>query len=265
MLGAIIGDIAGSRFEKNNIKSKDIKLFDKACHFTDDSVMTLAVGKAILECKGDYKKLPSLATFYMQKLGREYPNVGYGAKFYNWLKSARPQPYNSYGNGAGMRVSDCGVFATSLDEAKMLSRLVTEVSHNHEEGLKGAEAIAVAIYLAKNGKKIPQIRKYLSKNYYPLDFCLDDIREEYKFDVSCQGSVPYAIEAFLESNSFEDAIKNAISIGGDSDTIACMTGGIAEVYYGIPDNIRQQAITYLDDNLSKLLHEIENGIKIVKK
>ena len=265
MLGAIIGDIAGSRFEKNNVKSKDFKLFDKGCHFTDDTVMTLAIGKALLECKGDYKKLSSLAIFYMQKFGREYPNAGYGFKFYSWLRAKEPKPYNSYGNGAGMRVSDCGAFATSLDEAKLLSKLVTEVSHNHIEGLKGAEAITVAIYLAKNGKKIPEIREYISKNYYLLDFTLDEIRKDYKLDLSCQGSVPYAIETFLESNSFEDAIKNAISIGGDSDTIAAMAGGIAEAYYGIPNSIREQVVDYLDANLREILNEIENGLKIIKK
>ena len=172
--------------------------------------------------------------------------------------SDNPQPYNSFGNGSAMRVSACGYVANSIEEAIFLSKIVTEVTHNHAEGLKGAEAVAVAIYLAKEGKNILEIRDYINKHYYPMNFKLDDIRDDYKFSEICQESVPPAIEAFLESNSFEDAIRNAISIGGDSDTIAAITGSIAEAYYGIPTDIRKHALTFLDEKLLGLLIEFEN-------
>ena len=257
MLGAIIGDIVGSRFEWNNHKSKVFSLFTDLCQPTDDSVLTLAVAKAILSCNGDYSDLGDKAVGYMQKIGQGYPYAGYGGFFLTWLYSDNPEPYNSFGNGAAMRVSACGFAAASLEDAIMLSRKVTEVTHNHPEGLKGAEATAVAIYLARTGKKISEIRDYINKNYYTLNFTLDSIRETYQFNETCQDTVPQAIEAFLESKSFEDAIRNAISIGGDSDTLAAITGGIAEAYYGIPAKIRKRALEFLDDNLISILDEFE--------
>lgn len=270
MLGAIIGDIVGSRFEWNNIKTKEFELLNHKCFFTDDSVMSLAVAAAILNSKNDYSDLSKKTIEYMQSIGRNYPNCGYGGRFYNWMFSNNPQPYNSFGNGSAMRVSACGYVANSINEAISLSKMVTEVTHNHPEGLKGAEATAVAIYLAKEGKNILEIRDHINKHYYPMDFKLDDIRNEYKFSEICQNSVPQAIEAFLESNSFEDAIRNAISIGGDSDTIATITGSIAEAYYGIPADIRKHALTFLDERLLGLLVQFENKYpskieKITKK
>ncbi|MBO5934230.1 MAG: ADP-ribosylglycohydrolase family protein [Clostridia bacterium] len=257
MLGAIIGDIVGSRFEWHNIKTKDFDLFTPGCHPTDDSIMSLAVAKAILVSK-NISNLSENAVFYMQLLGNKYPYAGYGGKFAYWLTDRNPKPYNSWGNGAAMRVSACGFAATSLDEAKSLSKLVTEVTHNHPEGIKGAEATAVAIYMAKSGNSLPEIQDYINNNYYKIDFKLDEIRDEYTFDVSCQGSVPQALEAFFESTSFEDAIRNAISIGGDSDTIAAITGGIAEAYYGIPAELRSRAITFLDETELAILNEFES-------
>ncbi len=257
MLGAIIGDIAGSRFEWDNIKSKDFELFTDRCRTTDDSIMSLAVANAILECNGNYDILSSKTVRYMQELGQLYPNAGYGGHFFHWLYDANPQPYNSWGNGSAMRVSAAGFAAKSLEEAIELSRKVTEVTHNHPEGIKGAEATAVAVYLAKTGKTIDDIRAYINANYYTIDFTLDDIRADYEFDVSCQGSVPQALEAFFESTDFEDAIRNAISIGGDSDTIAAIAGGIAEAYYGIPKDIRDNAMIYLDERLAKILIDFE--------
>ena len=257
MLGAIIGDIAGSRFEWRNIKSKGFSLFDRSCRPTDDSVMSLAVAKAILECGGNYDALSGKAVHCMQKLGQEYPNAGYGGRFYQWLYEKNPQPYNSWGNGSAMRVSAAGFAADSLEEAIELSRKVTEVTHNHPEGIKGAEATAAAIYLAKAGKTIDEIREHINSNYYKIDFTLDEIREDYEFDVSCQGSVPQALEAFFESTDFEDAIRNAISIGGDSDTIAAIAGGIAEAYYGIPKEIRSRATAFLPPELKNILNEFE--------
>ena len=259
MLGAIIGDIAGSRFEWNNIKSKDFELLShiKGCRPTDDSIMSLAIAQAILDCKGDYDRLSQRAVLRMQEFGRQYPRAGYGGHFRSWIYSHNPQPYRSWGNGSAMRVSACGFAASSLDEAKALSKAVTEVTHNHSEGLKGAEATAVAIYLAREGKSIIEIRDYIDEHYYKIKFKLDNIRASYSFDVSCQGSVPQALEAFFESTDFEDAIRNAISIGGDSDTIAAITGGIAEAYYGIPSDIRKHALTFLDKTQLDILNTFE--------
>lgn len=258
MLGAIIGDIVGSRFEFNNIKTKEFDLMNHNCFFTDDTVMSLAIAKAILESNDDYTNLSQTAVKYMQRIGQKYRNCGYGNKFYYWVFSPNPKPYGSYGNGAAMRVSACGLVANSIEEAIELSRKVTEITHNHPEGIKGAEATAVAIYLAKTGSNILEIRDYINEHYYPMNFKLDDIRDSYKFNETCQETVPQAIEAFLESNSFEDAIRNAISIGGDSDTLAAITGSIAEAYYGIPSDIRNLAITFLDERLLKILVDFEN-------
>lgn len=259
MLGAIIGDIVGSRFEWNNFKSKDFIFFTENSHMTDDSIMTIAIAKAILSSKPDRSDLNEKSIHYMRLFGHKYSNHDYGGMFSYWLTTANPQPYNSFGNGAAMRVSACGFAAKSLEDAKLLSRLVTEVTHNHPEGLKGAESTTVAIYFARTGYTIPQIREYINKNYYKLDFTLDEIRNTYQFNETCQDSVPQAIEAFLESESFEDAIRNAISIGGDSDTIAAITGGIAEAYYGIPENIREITMKYyLNYHIKEIIDEFED-------
>lgn len=257
MLGAIIGDIVGSRFEWINIKTKNFDFFSQRCRFTDDSVMSLAVASAILRCKS-IDNLSKEAIRSMQELGRKYPNAGYGGQFRRWIQAPDPQPYNSWGNGSAMRVSACGFAATSPEEAILLARKVTEVTHNHPEGIKGAEATAVAIFMARTGSTIPEIRNHINRHYYKISFKLDDIRESYRFDVSCQGSVPQALEAFFESSNFEDAIRNAISIGGDSDTIAAITGSIAEAYYGIPASIRTQALSFLPEDLLHILNDFEN-------
>lgn len=232
MLGAIIGDIAGSRFEWQNIKTKDFEFMTHlhGCKPTDDSIMSLAIAQAILEC-GDINVLSPATVCCMQRLGQKYPYAGYDGHFQRWLTAKNPKPYNSFGNGAAMRVSACGYAANSIEETKMLSDAVTKVSHNHPEGMKAAEAVAVAIYMARTGSSMIELRDYITKNYYDIAFTLDSIRPVYTFDVTCQGSVPQAFEAFFESTSFEDAIRNAISIGGDSDTIAAITGSIAEGRY----------------------------------
>ena len=214
MLGAIIGDIVGSRFEWNNNRNKDFDFLTYKCFFTDDSVMSLAIAKAILNCNGDYSDLSNQATKTMQSIGRPYQNCGYGGLFYNWIYSDDPKPYGSYGNGAAMRVSACGIVARSLEEAVELSRKVTEITHNHPEGIKGAEATTVAIYLARTGHSLLDIQDYINRNYYRINFKLDDIRDTYEFNETCQETVPQALEAFFESTCFEDAIRNAISIGG---------------------------------------------------
>jgi type I restriction enzyme M protein len=259
MIGAIIGDIAGSRFEWHNHKSKEFELFTNRCGPTDDSIMTLAVAKAIMNCAGDYSRLESEAISCMQEYGRRYPDAGYGGRFYRWIFSSNPKPYNSYGNGAAMRVSPCGFAAKSLEEAMLLARTVTQVTHNHPESMKAAEAVISAIYLARIGKTLDEIQDSITERYYRIDFTLDEIRPSYHFDVSCQGSVPQAFAALFESSGFEDAIRNAISIGGDSDTIAAITGGMAEAYYGVPEDIRKQAMGFLDDDLSGILLEFEKA------
>lgn len=263
MFGAIIGDIIGSRFEHENIKSKEFELYTDDCTFTDDSVMTIAISQALLQAKGDWQILGYYAAEEMRRMGRKYPFAGYGSDFRKWIFSATPSPYNSFGNGAAMRVSACGYAAHSLEDAILFSRCVTEVTHNHPEGIKGAEATTVAIWLARQGMRIEDIREYLIKNYYPIDFTLDEIRNRYCFDATCQGSVPQALEAFFESDSFEDAIRNAISIGGDSDTIAAVTGGIAEAYYGIPEEIASDACKFLDDYMIGIVQNFDTKHRVI--
>lgn len=257
MLGAIIGDIVGSRFERNNVKSKEFALFTSNCRPTDDSIMTLAIAKALLSCDEDHSDLADQAIICMQELGRRYPNAGYGGRFIQWLGLEHPRPYGSFGNGSAMRVSPCVYAAATLDEALRLAEITAAVTHDHPEGIRGAKAAAGAIFLALHRTDRGQIKRFIEENYYQLDFTLDEIRPLYTFDVSCQGSVPQAIEAFLESTSFEDAIRGAISIGGDSDTIAAITGGIAEAYYGIPAGIRAQALLYLDELQIGILNKFE--------
>lgn len=257
MLGAIIGDIVGSRYEFDNRKTKEFELFESECQFTDDSVMTIAIAKALLDCNENYEDLSIIAIENMVYIGRKYPYCGYGYRFYDWILTDNHSPYNSFGNGSAMRVSCCGFVANSIDEVKELSRKVTEISHNHPEGIKGAEATAVSIYLARTGKTKEEIKQYICDNYYNIDFTLDEIRREYRFNETCQGSVPQALESFFESTSYEDTIKNAISLGGDSDTIGAIAGGIAEAYYGIPRELRDKALTYLDDDLKNIVFEFE--------
>ncbi|MCI5601626.1 MAG: ADP-ribosylglycohydrolase family protein [Hallerella porci] len=257
MLGAIIGDIVGSRFEFDNYKAKDFDFFSPNCCPTDDSIMTFAVGKAILETKKNGSDLNQNAIKYMHEIGRNYPTCGYGGGFFHWMFSNDPKPYNSYGNGAAMRVSAAGNAADSLNDAIQLSKKVTEVTHNHPEGIKGAEATAVAIYLAKIGKTKKEISQYIRDNYYKIDYTIDSIRDIYYFNETCQETVPVALQAFFESTSYEDAIRNAISIGGDSDTMAAICGGVAEAFYGIPKNLRTEGISFLDKRLKSLLKEFE--------
>ncbi len=257
MLGAIIGDVVGSRFEWNNHKSKDFVFLNSQCKPTDDSIMTLAVAKALLSFDGDYDKLSRLAEKSMTEMAMAYPNAGYGGRFWDWLNSESKKPYNSFGNGSAMRISPVAYYAHSEDELKKLCYAVTAISHNHPDGLLGAEAVAMAIYLAKNGKNAEEIKNIINDTYYALGFTLDDIREGYAFDVSCKGSVPVALEAFFESENFEDAVRNAVSVGGDSDTIAAITGAVAEAHFGIPEKIQNQILRFLDEKQIAILKEFD--------
>ena len=261
MLGAIIGDIVGSRFEFHNRRNKGFDLFAPRCFPTDDSIMTLAVAGALMEAGEDMEALPGSAVRWMQELGREYPDCGFGGMFRGWIHSDDPQPYNSYGNGAAMRVSPVGFYARSEDEVRRLSHAVTAVSHDHPEGLKGAEATAMAIFLARSGADKAAIRERIERDYYRIDFTLDEIRPTYQFNETCQNSVPQAMEAFFEAESFEDAIRNAISIGGDSDTIAAIAGGIAEAYYGIPEAIAKRAESFLNGDFRGILNRWREFMK----
>ncbi len=269
MIGAIIGDIVGSRFEFNNHRSKEFELFTDECNVTDDSIMTLAVAKAIMETGKNlkllsndsknnyyyYKLLKSMTIRYMQEIGRKYPRCGYGGMFVRWIFSDNPMPYYSFGNGAAMRISPVGFIAPTEDEARKLSETITAVTHNHKEGMKGAEATVISIYMAKNGASKEEIRQKINKSYYKLNFTINEIRDTYEFNETCKETVPQAIVAFLESKSFEDAIRIAISVGGDSDTLAAITGSIAEAYYGVPEDIKEKALTYLDEELRSIYDE----------
>lgn len=255
MLGAIIGDVVGSVYEFDNVKTKDFELFGVDNEFTDDTVMTVCVASALRKWnrQGSVEDFKETLIDTMHYIGNKYQDCGYGGHFLTWIVKQSRKPYNSWGNGSAMRVSPIGFFAKTLEEAKFLARASAEVSHNHPEGIKGAEATACAIFLARDGKSKEEIRKYIEDNYYKIDFTLDEIRPSYEFDVSCQGSVPQALECFFESNSFEDAIRNCVSIGGDCDTTGAICGGIAEAFYGIPEEIELTAVTYLD---TLLLDEI---------
>lgn len=253
MIGAIIGDIVGSRFEFDNIKTKNFDLFSVDCDFTDDTVMTLAIAKALT--RRNDKDFKQILISTMHEVGGQYPSCGYGGRFLDWIMDESTEPYNSCGNGSAMRVSAVGWCAQTLAEAEALAKISAEVTHNHPEGIKGAQAVAGAIFLAKTGASKDTIREYITANYYALDFTLDEIRPTYQYEIVCQTSVPQAIQAFLEATSFEDAIRNAISIGGDSDTVAAICGSIADAYYGVDEDLRETALSYLDDYLLDIYEE----------
>jgi ADP-ribosylglycohydrolase len=239
--GAIIGDMVGSIYERNPIRTKDFPFFSRDSHFTDDTVMTVAVSRALKAYDRDCDQTQALQNFQaalideMRTLGRAYPRAGYGKKFIWWLFGDNPAPYGSYGNGSAMRVSPVGDFARSLDEALSLSKASAAVTHDHRSGIKGAQAVATAIYLARNGAGKDEIRQYVHETFYDMNFSLAEIWADYKFDASCQGSVPQAIMCFLEGDSFEDVIRNCIWLGGDCDTTAAIAGGIAGAYYGVDE------------------------------
>ena len=257
MLGAVIGDIVGSRFEWNNHKSKDFELLTPQCRVTDDSVMTLAIAQAVLESDGQREALAKNAVAAMRAFGRRWARGCYGGRFSRWLASDDPKPYGSFGNGSAMRVSSCAWAASSLNDALDMARRVTMVTHDHPEGIRGAEAVTAVIWFARYGESSEAIRKKMADSWYALDFTLDEIRDDYTFDVSCQGSVPQAIECFLEADDFEDAIRNAVSLGGDSDTIAAMAGSMAQARFGIPDALRIRIRPWLDQPLLDVLDSFE--------
>lgn len=247
MIGAIAGDIIGSVYEHHNIKVVDFPLFNPGCRFTDDTVLTVAIADAILSGSGYAGKLREYCLLY--------PERGYGPGFRRWAAAGRSTPYNSKGNGSAMRVSSVGSAFGNLEEVLRESKRSAEVTHNHPEGIKGAQAVASAVFLARTGTSKEDMKAYIQETFeYDLSGPIDSIRTHYGFDVTCAGSVPQAITAFLESEGYEDAIRKAISIGGDSDTIACIAGAIAEAFYrGVPQNIADFALSKLDDTLRNVI------------
>jgi ADP-ribosylglycohydrolase len=250
MLGAITGDIVGSIYEWNNIKTTDFPLFQDHCRFTDDSVLTVALAEAILTGQG-YAEI-------MKRYYRTYPDAGYGGNFRRWAESDSIDPYNSWGNGSAMRVSPVGWAFDSLDEVLKKAAEFSRPTHGHPEGIKGAQATAAAVFLARTGASKAEIRRYITETFgYDLSRSCAEIRPGYGFDVSCQGTVPPAITAFLESTDFENAVRLAVSLGGDSDTLANITGGIAQAHYGIPQQIAERSLSFLDNPLRRVTEAFE--------
>ncbi len=249
MLGALAGDIIGSVYEWNNIKSKRFELFSPKCFFTDDSILTVALADTILT---ETPYVDNLKQFYQW-----YPGGGYGGSFHKWAQSSNSQPYNSWGNGAAMRISPVGYACDELETVLKKAEEFTAVTHNHPEGLKGGMATAAAVFLARTGADRDAIVDYIEQEFgYEMHMHVNDIRIDYGFDESCQGTVPVAIRAFYDSTDFEDAIRNAISLGGDSDTIACITGSIAQAFYGgVPEPIALKVYDILDSRLAGITRD----------
>lgn len=256
MTGAIVGDIIGSAYEFSGQKRYDFEMLPHGSRFTDDTVMTIAVAHWLVRYGREGYPKDKLIEI-MQEFGRKYPFAGYGSSFNSWLWSENPQPYNSWGNGAAMRVSSVGLYADTLDEALELAKRTAEVSHNHPEGIKGAQAVASAVWMAYNGHTKDEIRDYITcKFHYDLRRTVAEIHPTYEWDVSCQGSVPESIICFLEGEDFEDVVRLAVSLGGDADTMACIAGSIAVGIYPVPKSIGEKCAEILPDELSHELKEL---------
>jgi ADP-ribosylglycohydrolase len=250
MLGALTGDIVGSIYEWNNIKTTEFPLFQEQCSFTDDSVLTVALAEAILG-GADYGDL-------MRSYYRRYPEAGYGGSFQRWAATAGSGPYGSWGNGSAMRVSPVGWAFDTLEQVLDQAARFSRYTHDHPEGIKGAQAVAAAVFLARSGTPAPEIARYLTRRFgYDLSRSCDEMRPHYDYDVSCAGTVPQAVRAFLDGRDFEEGVRLAVSLGGDSDTLACITGAIAQAYYGIPEAIAQRALAFLDEPLRLVTLDFE--------
>lgn len=259
MLGAILGDIIGSpyEFDRGN-KSKEFPLFISKCEYTDDSVMTVAVADALMAVESDDSDDAIRAKLVerMQRWGKTYPYAGYGSRFNWWIKEKSPQPYNSFGNGSAMRVSPVAWLYDDMDTVRRMARLSADVTHNHPEGIKGAESVAAAIFMARTGSSKEEIKAYICNEFgYDLSRTCDEIRPDYHHVESCQQTVPEAITAFLEGNSFEDVIRTAVSLGGDCDTLTAIAGSIAEGFYGVPDELKRECIRRLPEDLLEVVEE----------
>lgn len=264
MYGAILGDMIGAPYEfDRGAKVKDFPLFSAGSHFTDDSVMTVAVAEALMATLGKDEKVVKMVLIdAMQRWGRKYPDAGYGARFQLWLEKINPNPYGSYGNGSAMRVSAAGWLYDSLEETRRVARWTAEVTHNHPEGVKGAEAVASAIFLARTGAEKMAIRDYIVTNFgYGLSRSCDEICPTYSHVESCQETVPEALAAFLEGEDFEDVVRTAVSLGGDCDTLTCIAASIAEAFYGVPENLAAECRARLPE---EMLAVIDRFWKIVE-
>ena len=261
MYGAILGDIIGSPYEfDRGSKSKDFPLFSKHSTFTDDTVMTLAVADALLDAQpdADLEWIRNRLIRGMQRFGEAYPHAGYGGMFRHWLRAKDPQPYGSYGNGSAMRVSSVGWLYNDLDTVRRMARLSAEVTHNHPEGIKGAEATASVIFLARTDSTKAEIKAYIEENFHSdLSRTCDEIRPDYHHVESCQETVPEAITAFLEGESFEDVIRTAVSLGGDCDTLTCIAGSMAEAFYGVPEELKAECWKSLSEDLLEVLQRFD--------
>ncbi len=255
MYGAILGDIIGSPYEFDmGNKSKEFELFDKRCEFTDDGVMSIAVAEGIMNALDGGKPVTSEIIASMRRFGEKYPNAGYGMRFLGWLHDEDPKPYNSLGNGSAMRVSSAAWLFDTLDEVRHAAKLSAEVTHNHPEGIKGAESTASAIFLARTGHTKDEIKKYIEDEFgYDLSRTCDEIRPNYHHVETCMETVPEAITAFLEGESFEDVIRTAVSLGGDCDTLTAIAGSIAEGFYGVPEELKAKCREYLTPDLLEVV------------
>ena len=263
MIGAILGDMIGAPYEfDRGGKTKDFPLFSKYSKFTDDTVMTIAVADALMNTiGGEDAEIKAALVRSMQEWGKRYPDAGYGCMFLNWLFKENPQPYNSFGNGSAMRVSSAGWLYDTLEQTRHVARLTAIVTHNHPEGIKGAEATASAIFLARTGSSKEEIKSYIVKEFgYDLSRTCDEIRPDYHHVETCQQTVPEAITAFMEGNDFEDVIRTAVSLGGDCDTLTCIAGSIAEAYYGIPEDLVMQCTSRLPSDMRDVLDRF-NALK----
>ena len=262
MYGAILGDMIGAPYEfDRGGKTKDFPLFGRDSQFTDDTVMTIAAAEALMDTLGqpDDAVKAALAES-MRTWGRRYPNAGYGGRFHRWLWSENPRPYNSYGNGSAMRVSAAGWLFNTLEETRHAARLTAAVTHNHPEGIKGAEATASAVFLARIGSGKDEIKNYTIREFgYDLSRTCDEIRPGYHHVESCQETVPEAITAFLEGRDFEDVIRTAVSLGGDCDTLTCIAGSMVEAFYGVPDEYREECRKRLPEDMLKVLDRFQEA------
>lgn len=259
MYGAILGDIIGSPYEFDmGDKSKGFPLFSKRSQFTDDTIMTLAVAEAFLDSTKDPETIRKNLIVAMRRYGRQYPDAGYGIRFGQWLYMEDPKPYYSCGNGSAMRVSSAAWLFDDLDTVRQMARLSAEVTHNHPEGIKGAEATAAAIFLARTGKSKTEIKEYIVREFgYDLSRTCDEIRPQYFHVETCQETVPEALTAFLEGEDFEDVIRTAVSLGGDCDTLTCIAGSVAEAFYGVPETLKQECRSRLPEDLLAILRRFE--------
>ena len=265
MYGAIIGDIIGSRFEfDRGDKSRDFEFFTPECEFTDDTVMTIAVAEALMDAGKDVDEKTVKAELIksMKKWGKRYPDAGYGARFINWVLTEEPEPYGSYGNGSGMRVSPVGWLYDTIERTREVARWTSEVTHNHPEGIKGAESTAAAIFMARNGASQEEIKKYLTEEFgYNLTRTLDEISPSYYHVEDCMRTMPEAFTCFLEAGSYEETIRNVMYIGGDTDTLGAIAGAIAEAFWGIPEEIKRRVPDYLTKSLMDVVTRFEKESK----